>query len=142
MDNSFQKVNNSKNPNDNLWMSIITGAKEDNIDDMYASDKLLQTIADVSNFIIKERKVPKHQAREIATNIVTAHALRHQREYSPNGHRALIGNVVPEHPALEGFRSDVRKMITNRVSHAASKIFIVSFFIGSLFGGILSLLLF
>lgn len=134
--------NSEQTNTQNLWMDIVSGAKPDNIDDMFTSDKVMEALSSISNFIQNERGASEEEAKGIAVNILAGHALRQQREVSPSGHKALISNLAIAHPDLDAFRSSLKQGVYGKMVTLCVKIFIAAFLLGSIAGAAIAYFLF
>jgi hypothetical protein len=139
MFNSSQKdilnVDEENISTENVWLKLILGHKNETVEDSFASDKALQSITALSNWL-KEQKnfkdIPDEEINVMATNLFVANTLKIQREITPNGHKALFVNSFAEHPDLVSVREDIRKKFRKSIQNINDKILIYVFFAGAI----------
>lgn len=124
-------------PGDNIWMGLILGTKEENIEDIFVSNKALESVASITNWLKTQKhfnNTPEEAVRQIAVNVLTGHVLKIQREISPNGHKAVFINSFAEHPDMVEVRRSIQESISTKTLESIKKTFSYAFLIGAFFG--------
>lgn len=129
-------LNEDKNlaSNKNVWVTLITGIKNETAGDTYASSQAIESITSLSNWLKTQenfKNISDEEIKVMATNLFVANTLKIQRDISKSGHISVFVNSLTDHPDLKDFRADLNNNIKKQVINAAEKVFIWSFFLGA-----------